>query len=135
MPTLTNPRHEAYARARATGGSKSAAYKEVGYAASSNTGRVETIKGVPERIAELRDHVHWGETSDVAPVINELMRLAREAGAFKTAAGMVAAKGLLAEAARLKGRLAEPITGERIASKRNPPLSNAEWLAKHAPSR
>ncbi len=135
MPTLTNPRHEAYARARATGGSKSAAYKEVGYTDSSNTGRVETIKGVPERIEELRDHIQWGETSDVAPVINELMRLAREAGTFKTAAGMVAARGLLAEAARLKGRLGEPVAVERETAPREPPLSNADWLAKHAPSR
>ena len=135
MPTLTNPRHEAYARARATSRWKGVAYKEAGYADSSNTGRIETIKGVPERIEELRDHIHWGETADVAPVINELMRLAREAGTFKTAAGMVAAKGLLAEAARLKGRLAEPAAGERETAPREPPLSNADWLAKHAPCR
>lgn len=135
MPTLINPLHEAYARARAIGHSKNAAYKEAGFAGSGNSKRVEGIKGMAERIRELCDHIYWGETPDIAPVINELMRLAREAGAFQTAAGMVAAKGLLAEAARLKGRLAEPAAGERDTAPREPPLSNADWLAKHAPSR
>ncbi len=135
MPKLTNPRHEEFARLRVEGFSRRKAGLLAGFKSTGTGSWLGKKEDVLARIVALTDEIYWGETSDLAPVINELMRLARDAGGIGSAAGMVAARGLLAEAAKLKGRLGEPITGERSAAPRNPPLSNADWLAKHAPSR
>ena len=68
-----------------------------------------------------------GGSGDLAPVINEMRRLAVAAGELGTAAGMMAAKGFLVEAARLKGML--PVELAPLPRR----LTNEEWLAKHKP--
>ena len=92
MPQLANAGREKYARGVARGLTQRAAYIAAGY--SAKTGNVQHVSKSPtvvQRVEELKDELYWGETPDVAPVINELMRLAREAGKLGTVPAMVAA--------------------------------------------
>jgi hypothetical protein len=131
MPPLPRKGWEKYARGRALGMTQRAAYMNAGY--SEKTGNVEHVAKHPDvmrRVEELKDEFHWGETPDVAPVINELMRLARDAAKVGTVPAMVAARGLLAEAGKLKGRLAERpdiFDAEPV----EPPMSKADWVATY----
>ncbi len=133
MPPLTRKGWEKYARGRALGMTQSAAYINAGY--SEKTGNVQHVAKHPDvmrRVEELKDEFLWGETPDVAPVVNELMRLAREAARVGTVPAMVAARGLLAEAGKLKGRLAQrPDVFD--SEPFEPPMSKAEWRATYAP--
>jgi len=138
MPEIRDPRREAFARAWADGFVPREAYDKAGYKAQDPNipGEVARIAGrddVLERVTELRAEMDWGSTPDIAPVINELRRLAKKAGDMDTAAAMIAARGLLAEAAKLKRLLSEPDAPAMERPPPEPPMSNAEWLAKHAP--
>lgn len=137
MPPLANGRHEAYARARAAGLVPRAAFLEAGYHdRARNVQRIASRREVVKRIAELQRDAAWGGSGDLKPVIDELMRLALAAGKLRSGAGMTAAKGLLSEAARLKGLLeARPDRADPADPPRRVQLSNDEWLAKYAPPR
>ena len=58
--------------------------------------------------------------------------MARVAGEMDSAAAMVAARGFLVEAARLKGLLGAPAPRARAPEPR-PELTDDEWLARYAP--
>ncbi len=134
MPRLANPRHETFARARAAGLARLEAYRSAGYRGNGNVGKIDGHKEVKERIAELELNAQWGGSSDLGPVINALMGLAVKAGELGTAAGMTAARGLLAEAATLKGKLGALARSARPERPREI-LTDEEWLAKYGPSK
>jgi hypothetical protein len=73
--------------------------------------------------------------ADLAPVIAQLMDLATQAGDLGTAAGMNAARGLLIEAARLKGLLAEQFPESRPGPILPPQLTKEEWVEIFGPKR
>jgi hypothetical protein len=73
--------------------------------------------------------------ADLVPVITQLMDLAGEARDLGTAAGMNAARGLLVEAARLKGLLkTEGVEEARPGHIQTPVMTTEEWMAAFAPN-
>ncbi len=125
---LRNRRREAFALAMARGAAPLEACVAAGYKrCSTQAGRIKKLPEVVEREEQLREALAWGGSGDLAPVINEMRRLAVAAGELKTAAGMMAAKGFLVEAARLKGMLPVELAPLRRR------LTIEEWLAKHKP--
>ncbi len=137
MSALPVPRQEALSRALAMGLSWAAASTAAGYAGDRRRARRRAAApDVAARVKALGDEPAWDETSDVAGVIRALLRLARKAGDMQTAAAMAAARGLLAEAAKLKSGLREEVyTDDGVATvdPRWAPLSDEDWIAKHAP--
>ena len=135
MPTLPDPRQEAFARALPMGRPSGAARAKAGYTRGwKNTRARAEMPAIAARVTELREDLQGGEISDVAPVITALMRLAKKAGDMSTPAAMAAARGLLAEAAKLKGRLEDKgerpdIVPEDVS--RYLPLSDEDWMAKY----
>ena len=137
MAALPVPRQEAFARALAMGLSLTAAPTEAGYAGNWKQARARAAgPHIVARLKALRDEPAWDETSDLAGVIKALLRLARKAGDMPTAAAMAAARGLLAEAAKLKSGLRDTAGTSHGAPPVDPrylPLSDEDWIAKHAP--
>jgi len=135
MSPLPVPRQEAFARGLAMGLSQREAGADAGYYRDWKQARERAARpDIVARATALRDERHWDGTADVAPVINALMRLARKAGDMPTAAAMAAARGLLAEAAKLKGRLEDKIETPSEATPISPrflPLSDEDWVAKY----
>jgi hypothetical protein len=78
MPILQNPRHEAFAQARARGARLVDASEEAGYAFGGNHGsRLASMPEVAERIAELRAaQEHFADCTEEA-VITTLARLVK----------------------------------------------------------
>ena len=136
MPPLPIPREEALAHVLAMGLSRSMAGGEAGYAKHwKHVREREARPDIVARARELGDARQWGETRDASEMIGALMRLAGKAGRMRTAAAMVAARGLVAEAAKLEQRIddkrgetpdgAPPITTAFL------PLSDEDWTAKY----
>jgi len=73
--------------------------------------------------------------ADLAPVIAQLMDLAAQARDLGTPAAMNAARGLLVEAARLKGLLAEQCPEARPQRPLPPQLTKEEWVEIFGPKR
>jgi len=133
MGAFEDVRLEALAQALARGLPLHAATREAGY--SRQTGMSRRRAGrydVQTRVNEIKRE-RLDAAADPAPIIDLLMELGAAAGKLGTAAGMVAARGLLAEAARLKVKLVEeqgPATTYSIVP---PKLSKEEWLRAFAP--
>jgi hypothetical protein len=135
MADLPILRQETFAHALATGRSRIAASTEAGYPRDWKWAhRRAEAAPIAMRAVALRHEPDWDETADVAGVIKAMLRLARKAGDMQTAAAMAAARGLLAEAAKLKSGL--PETPEFTES--DPadayvyqPLSDEDWIAKY----
>ena len=136
MPALSFPRDEAFARALAMGRAQGAAGAEAGYARRHRRGARRAARpDVVARTRELGDTQQWGEACDQVEMIRALMRLAEKAGRMRTAAAMVAARGLVAEAAKLNQRIddqrretaddAPAITAAFL------PLSDEDWAEKY----
>ena len=133
MAALEDERREAFARNLADDMPAWRAWAAAGYAAKGGRGRiVAQRKDVKARVAELVRARKWGGSSDLGPVIDECMRLAQVAGGMDSAAAMVAARGFLVEAARLKGLLGAPAPAA-CAPEPRPELTDEEWLARYAP--
>ena len=135
MPPLDNKRHETVARALVAGLSPKTAYQIGGYGRPAG-GAVPLAErpDVTARVAELKDERAGGDSPEIGPVIDELMRLAKISGKLGSAAGMVAARGLLAEAAKLKGLLGEPTRARAPGSTALEPLMTVdEWIATLPP--
>lgn len=128
MAALDDPRREMFAQALARGCGPGQAEREAGYShcAKGTRARVKS-KQIKGRIAQIKKERAGGDSPDIGPVIDKLMALANAAGKLKTAAAMVAARGFLVEAARLKGLLPAPAPPPRRR------LSTEEWLAEYAP--
>lgn len=130
MAALKNPKREAFARARAKGLAPKAAYAEAGYRSEWRAAALAESDEVKERVAEILDHKAWGGSRDLGGVIDELRDAFRAAVKLNTAAGMVAARGLVTEAARLKQMLPR----EETNTIRRPSLSEAEWTLLYGPN-
>ena len=133
MAAFEDERREKFARGLTDGMPAWRAWEAAGYARNRHRARtVAAREDVKVRITEISEGRAWGGSSDLAPVIDECMRLAIKARTMNTAAAMVAARGLLAEAARLKALL--PVAAPSAdASRARPALSDDEWLAAYAP--
>ena len=131
MTPLPLLHEEALARALARGLSRNAAGAEARYARHSRRGRERAARAdIAARARELGEARQWGETREASEMIGALMRLAGKAGEMRTAAAMVAARGLLAEAAKLQGQLGDPADTFDSAPP-EPPMSKAEWIATY----
>jgi hypothetical protein len=135
MPMLTNPQREAFAQACAQGVPGKEAYRRAGYIGHpDNAAKIAKYKEVSGRTAELVSEKLWGGSPDLGPVINELMRLALAAAKGGTVGGFNAAKGLLAEAAKLKLQLGAQRRERQDPYDDIPPrMSEAEWMKTYAP--
>jgi len=131
MPILFHTRHEAFAVAHAQGACRVDAYRAAGYKGGpKNAPKIAKLPRVAARVAELRGQ--WGDSVDLAPVIDAMVRLALTAD-VSTAAGLNAARGLLAEAAKLKMKMAEQGYGEDEYEDIPPRVSQEEWVRRYAP--
>ncbi len=142
MAAFNSARREALAQGLARGLSLKAASEAAGYRSSTSRTRGRSASAaVKARVEEIKEAARWAGQDDLAWIFAELMRLAKAAGKLETAAGMSAAKGLLAEAARLRERLASPEAsadaggGGWVTPAPVPKLTKAEWLAAFAPRR
>ena len=75
MPILFHTRHEAFAVAHAQGACRVDAYRAAGYKGGpKNAPKIAKLPRVAARVAELRGQ--WGDSVDLAPVIDAMVRLA-----------------------------------------------------------
>ena len=133
MVALTNPRREAFAQAVARGLSKPDAAEAAGYVRTTSYCYARARNAaVAARVEEIAETFEWGATSDLAPVINELMRAAKTALGYKTAASVKAAGDLLFKAAELKQRL-PPDPAPAPAIPLPVTLSPEEWSRQFPP--
>jgi hypothetical protein len=117
-------KQEAFAQAMARGASPQRAHEEAGYKSHGNAARMAEDKKIAGRVREIKRGRAAGDSRDVGPIINDLVAAAKKAIKLNTASGFIAARGLLAEAARQKMRVAaEPAPFERQ-------LAIAQWDKK-----
>jgi hypothetical protein len=137
MPPFDDPRRERCARNLARGMSHSRASRDAGYAgrASHAKERSENPR-MSERIKEIKAEFARQGDPDLGPVIDALMTSATKAYEEKdvkmTPAGLVAVRGLLAEAARLKGLV--PRTTIEDDDNMLPDLDDDAWMARFGPA-
>ena len=106
MPILENPRHEAFAQARAKGAGLDDAYEAAGFApGNKHASRLALRPEVAERVMELRVKFDAEGANDQA-VIAALLRLAEASAALATPAAIKEARLTLMEAHRLRACLA-----------------------------
>jgi len=137
-PGNTHPnlkRREAFARALADGVAPHGAGERAGYTYNHGQ-RVEERALRPHiaaRIIEIR--TEWAQSlTEAEPLIGQLLDAAGRARLLNSAAGYAAVRGLLAEAARLQSRVADPVALAPPRS-RLPEMTNQEWLATYGPKR
>ncbi len=107
MPVLQNPRHEAFAKARAGGVCLQDAYEDAGFVSSAaHASRLASQPEVAERIAELRRDRAAANDASPEAIIAALVRMGTDADAAKTPAGIKEARQALVEAYRLRKELA-----------------------------
>ena len=114
MPILQNPRHEAFAQARARGAALKDAFEDAGYAPDrSHASRLGREPMVAERIAELRaQQVDIAEAGPHA-VIAALLRMAKAGEAEATPAALREVRLNLLEVDRLREALLARRDGDR----------------------
>ena len=133
MSTLFNVQHEAFARARAEGLTRRDAYVRAGYTGNSDHAyKIARRPEVKARVKELFETARWGASSDLAPVIDTLMRAAQTAAELGTAAGLNAARGLLSEAAKLKRLLGAQAPRDDEYEPIPTRMSEEEWMRTYA---
>jgi hypothetical protein len=102
MPTLTNPRHEAFAQARAKGALLDHAYEIAGFVPGHrHSTRLARQPEVAERIGELLAARVAGAEADTNTVIEALLRLAETAPTVANPAAIQEARLVLLEAQKL----------------------------------
>ena len=110
------------------------ASKRAGYAHYWKTAALERSKraGVVARVAEIR-RAKALEATDLTPMIDALMAAAKNAQEKleKTPAGLTAIRGLLVEAARLKGLAPPPPPLQSMQPRRR--MTDEEWMETFAP--
>jgi hypothetical protein len=116
-------KQEAFAQARARGLTKTAASDQAGYKKLST--RSTNTPAVLKRIDWLSDHLKWGGSRDLGPVIDEMRRVAKGTNLGPAAAAREI-KELLIEIARLKEKL--PIGTGAAIDPLDEDISEAEWL-------
>ncbi len=102
MPALANPRHEAFAQARAKGASLDDAYEDAGFTAGRGHGcRLAQRPEVAERVAQIR--AERGEVDGARPaaLIAALLRLADASEKLGTLDGIKDARASLLQAGQV----------------------------------
>jgi len=103
---------------------------EAGYARwHSQSGNLSADAAITARIEEIRQHLRWGGSRDLGPVIDAMMALALAKDTVKSAAGVMAAKSLMVEAARLKQLL--PRARTVGTGPMDVQISHEEWLKRY----
>ena len=133
---LPDERLEAMAQALASGHVPTDASCAAGYSyhGKDALSRAEN-PAMKTRVAEIKLRREAGGTADLAPVIDRLVAASDKAVALGTAAGMVAARGFLVDAARLKGLLPgapKPSQYSKFVPS-EPPMDDDAWVARFAP--
>jgi hypothetical protein len=121
MTVLDNPRHEAFAQARARGVPIDDAFEDAGYTPDrSHARRLVKRADVAARIAQLR--AERAQALDTSPqgLIASLMRLARASEGLNSASGMREARFFLMETARLNAQISLERLVERGRIEREP---------------
>ena len=114
MPLLQNPRHEAFAQARAKGATLDDAYEDAGFIPYPGHGcRLAQRHEVARRIAELRAAQGALAEANARAVIAVLLRIAQAGEDLASAAGIREARLTLLEARRLAAELAAARADER----------------------
>jgi len=131
MAELVDPQREMLAQALADGFTPGQASAKVGYKRKWGKDLAKRMAkpDLIARVAEIKRERALAVT-DLEPVIKALMSAADTASGLSSAAAFVAVRGLLVEAARLKGLVQPPAAplAPRVHT-----LSNEEWTAKHGP--
>jgi phage terminase small subunit len=104
MPTLTNPRHEAFAQARARGLLLDHAYEVAGFSPGHrHASRLARQPEIAERIGELLASRLDAREVDTRTVIDALLRLAENGHAAANPAAIHETRLVLLEACKLIG--------------------------------
>ena len=127
MATLKKAGHEAFAQALAKDIEPKKAYAEAGYRGDR---RLARDPRVVNRVAEILQKKAWSGSRDLGVVIDALKDAFEKAVALGSAAGMVAARGLMNELVRVKLMLPR---SDDIPT-RYKPLSDEEWTKLYGPS-
>jgi len=136
MPPFDQPRRERCAQLLARGASVSKASKQAGYP-RHNTRAVARAAhpAMVRRLDEIKAEMARQGDPELGPVIDALLAAAKRASETEkvrdTAAGLAAIRGLLAEAARLKGLVPKPTPffDETML----PDLPDDVWMARFGP--
>lgn len=123
-----NKRREAFAQGLARKLKPEEAHVAAGYKPSRNAAKLAAVKEIKARVEEIAKRIAWGETRDVTPMIEDLKDAFDKAVALGSGAGMVAARGLAAEAAKLKQLLPREPEAEDSRARRMQSLTEAEWI-------
>ncbi len=116
MPVLENPRHEAFAQARAKGVRLEQAYEDAGFApGNGHAGRLSVRLDIAERIAELRAMQTDLEGASAQAVIAALLRVAKLSDAAASPAALKEIRLTLLEVDRLRALAEEGRRTDRIA--------------------
>ena len=103
MPFLQNPRHEAFAQARAKGALLDDAYEDAGFApGNGHASRLALTAKVAERIGELRTLNARLDEANPQAMIAALIALAQAGEALADGAGVREARLALLDAYRLR---------------------------------
>jgi hypothetical protein len=127
--SLTRKPWEAFGQGLARRMTREEAYVAVSDKPNSNAGQLAARKEVEE--ITLRSG--WGETRDVKAMIEDLKVAFDGAVRLGSAAGMAAARGLAAEAAKLKQLLPREPEPEDGRAERMRTLTEAEWTKLYGP--
>jgi hypothetical protein len=136
MPALTDPRREAFAWGLAEGLNRLQAYSQSGFKGKSEHApdiarRMARRADIVARVDEIRREMDWSANADIATVINQLAWLVRKARKLDSVAALVAAKSMLSEVVKLKGKLGDARAELIDTTPPEPPMSKAEWIATY----
>ncbi len=114
MPTLPNPRHEAFANARAKGASLEDAYEDAGFTPDrGHACRLAKDPKVADRLGELRAEQAGLDDAGPFAIMAALLRVAKAAEAEATPAAHKEVRLTLLEVDRLRGDLMRSRNADR----------------------
>ena len=114
MPTLSDPRHEAFAQARAKGALLADAYESAGFVRHrGHPSRLALKDEVADRIAELRASQTEAEDVSLAGLLASLRRIIKAGETSENPALVNAARLAIVDAARIQAELARHQVHER----------------------
>ena len=103
MPILQNPRHEAFAQARAKGAFLDDAYEDAGFApGNGHASRLALTPNIAERIGELRALNAQLDEANPQAMIAALLALAEAGEALADVPGVIEARLAILDAWRLR---------------------------------
>ncbi len=132
MAALVHRRLELFAQGLARRLAHTQAARDAGYGHSPRASKLRARRpDVVARVAVLTEQAAGGGGRDLGSLIDELIAMAKEARKLNTAAGFTAARGLIGEAARLKGLLPHE---DPAPAPYKPRMTTEEWIRKFRPA-